>query len=70
MLFLLGAKAHPAIRVLLGLATVVIGLILGAKVIALLGIPMLAWGGYTWFQRSRAAARQREADLRKSGAVR
>lgn len=70
MLFLLGVKAHPVIRILLGAAIIAVGLGLGMKTLAIIGIPMLVWGGYSWFQRSRVEARQQEALLHKSGAAR
>jgi threonine/homoserine/homoserine lactone efflux protein len=53
MLFLLGVKAHPIVRVLLGAALIAVGVGLHLTVLTVAGVPMLAWGGYTWYRRSR-----------------
>jgi hypothetical protein len=56
MLFLLGVKAHPAVRVLIGAALIAIGLGLHMTLPAVAGIVALLWGGYTWRRRSRGGA--------------
>jgi hypothetical protein len=53
MLFLLGAKAHPIIRVLLGVAMIGAGLGLHMTLLAVSGIFMTAWGGYRWYRHPR-----------------
>jgi threonine/homoserine/homoserine lactone efflux protein len=68
MLFLLGVKLHPVIRVLLGAALIAVGIAMTMHVLSVLGAFVLAWGGYTWFRRWRTAGRG--AGPGKSGAAR
>jgi hypothetical protein len=52
MLFLLGVKAHPIVRILIGAAAIAIGLGLHMILLAITGIAALVWGGLTWRRRS------------------
>jgi hypothetical protein len=71
MLFLLGInKFHPVVRILIGAALIAAGLGLGATLLAVPGAVMAAWGGCTWYSRSRSQARREEARLHNSGAAR
>jgi hypothetical protein len=70
MLFLLGNKVHPVVRILIAAAMIAIGLIVGLQITTILGVLGLVWTGYTWFRRSRAEARREEAGRYQSGAVR
>ena len=56
MLFLLGIKTHPVVRILIGAALIAIGIGLHATLLAIAGIVALVWGGYTWRSRSRGGA--------------
>ena len=53
MLFLLGVKAHPIVRILIGAAAIAVGLGLHMILLAITGIAALVWGGLTWRRRSR-----------------
>ena len=55
MLFLLGVKTHPVVRIIVGAALIAIGLGLHMTFLAIAGIVTLVWGGYTWHRRSRGA---------------
>jgi threonine/homoserine/homoserine lactone efflux protein len=55
MLFLLGVKTHPVVRIIVGAALIAIGLGLHMTVLPIAGVATLVWGGYTWLRRSRGA---------------
>jgi len=65
MLFLLGVKAHPIVRILIGAAAIAVGLGLHMILLAITGIAALVWGGLTWRRRSRGGPL-----LSKTGAAR
>ena len=70
MLFLLGVRTHPVIRVLIGAAVLIAGLILASRILLGAGLLVLLYGGFTWYRRVRGNARQQEARLHKEGTVR
>jgi hypothetical protein len=53
MLLLLGAKFHPAVRVLIAAAVLVAGIFLHSRLLDVSGALGLVWGGYIWVQRVR-----------------
>ncbi len=70
MLFMLGVRTHPVIRVLIGAVLLAVGLIVVAKLLTAAGVLVLLYGGFTWYRRIRGNARRAEADAYKNGAAR
>jgi hypothetical protein len=67
MLFLLGAKFHPAVRVLIAAALLVAGIVLHSPLTDVFGALGLVWGGYLWVKRVRMTARRDTEGLRRTG---
>jgi hypothetical protein len=57
MFLLLGGRSNPIIRILIGVAGIVVGLVLHAYLLATSGAVMLAWGGTASLRRMRSRAR-------------
>lgn len=70
MLFLLGVRTHPVVRVLIGAVVLAIGLAVGARLMAATGGVVLLYGGFSWYRRIRGNARRAEARAYKNGAAR
>jgi len=54
MFVLLAGRANPIIRILIGVAAIVVGLVLPAYLLAVCGAVMLAWGGIASVRRMRS----------------
>ena len=57
MLFLLGVKTHPAVRVLLGAALIVAGIFLPLRLLPVSGALLVLWGACNWVHQARATRR-------------
>jgi len=54
MFVLLAGRANPLIRILIGVAAIVVGLVLHAYLLAACGAVMLVWGGIASVRRMRS----------------
>jgi hypothetical protein len=70
MLFLLGVRTHPVVRVLTGAALLALGLVVGIKLLAAVGAVLLLYGAFAWYRRLRGNARREEARAYKNGSAR
>lgn len=70
MLFLLGVRAHPAIRVLIGVVVLTVGAVLRSEILIGAGVLVLAYGGFRWYRRLCHNARREEARAGRHGAAR
>jgi threonine/homoserine/homoserine lactone efflux protein len=58
MLYLLGVRTHPVVRILLGVAMIAAGVALHMPLLWVAGALFVLWGARNWMCRARAAARR------------
>ncbi len=69
MLYMLGSRKHPAIKVGAGIIAIAIGVALHAMVMAVMGGVLVVWGGASAISAARKGA-HRASHTEDSGRVR
>jgi hypothetical protein len=70
VLLLLGVKTHPVVRILLGAALTVAGVLLHMRLLWLPGALLVVWGACNWVRQARVAARRHAETALRNGAAR